>query len=175
MGTPGVEMASCSWLGTVCSRRSLPCFAPLPHTSPPLPPPTRRYTASRSDSGGHHASVLAAAASIMREEGPSGYYRGLRTKVDGAGGWPPCLEAWGGHVAAFFRWGSSPWQAAFTLSFTVTQALNRHHHSCVLLAGAVQVVQSVLAAALLFVAKEEITSEQGVGVGVRRARASLTA
>lgn len=44
----------------------------------------RRYTASRSDSGAHHASILAAAASIMREEGPGGYYRGLRTKV-GAG------------------------------------------------------------------------------------------
>ncbi|PRW56204.1 peroxisomal nicotinamide adenine dinucleotide carrier [Chlorella sorokiniana] len=61
---------------------------------------TRMYTASRSDSGAHHASILAAAASIMREEGPGGYYRGLRTKV----------------------------------------------------------VQSVLAAALLFVAKEEITN-----------------
>ncbi|KAI7843799.1 hypothetical protein COHA_002697 [Chlorella ohadii] len=61
---------------------------------------TRMYTASRSDSGAHHASVLAAAASIMRDEGPGGYYRGLRTKV----------------------------------------------------------VQSVLAAALLFVAKEEITN-----------------
>ncbi len=59
------------------------CCAPMPclPTQCFLPAHCRRYTASRSDSGAHHASVLAAAASIMRDEGPGGYYRGLRTKV----------------------------------------------------------------------------------------------
>lgn len=102
----------------------------------------RRYTASRSDPGAHHASILAAAASILREEGPGGYYRGLRTKVGYAGSRSP--EAVAGKVA-----GAAGWSCKCKLTMPCAA----------LRPGGPQVVQSVLAAALLFVAKEEITSE----------------